>query len=475
MATQVIVELEDLDHFASTSYAAPSPKPPVLLTDAAASPSTIRPSQDHAPYKRRAWMVITQLAGINFITSFSGGLLTVGLPTMAADLALQESLLVWPTSVYALTSGTCLLLGGSLADVIGPRPVNLTGGFFLSCFILASGFSRTGIELIMFRAMQGVASALVVPSSFSIVSTSIEQGKPRNIGFACLGLAMPLGYSLGLVLGGVFISSIGWRAGYYVGGAVSFLFWLAGIFALPAVAVAHPEEAPMTRRLATEIDWIGAALASACLATFSYVLAYNAFGRCCEHPTTDQYLPLIFQNVQTTSPLGASLRLLPSFIVGTVVNLTTGIIVDRVPATYAVLISSGLCAGAPLLMAVISPRWPYWYDAFFAQVLAPLSADVLFTVGLLVVSDVFPTRTQALAGAVFNTASQLGVSIGLTIISIISTSVTAKSDRTEQASPDAIMAGYRAGFWAMFAWMVLACVVGGFGLRKIGKVGMKRD
>jgi hypothetical protein len=52
-----------------------------------------------------------------------------------------------------------------------------------------------------------------------------------------------------------------------------------------------------------------------------------------------------------------------------------------------------LSAGAPLLMAMINPHWPYWYDAFFAQLLSPLSADVLFTVGLLVVSDVFPTRT----------------------------------------------------------------------------------
>lgn len=126
-------------------------------------------------------------------------------------------------------------------------------------------------------------------------------------------------------------------------------------------------------------------------------------------------------------------------------------------------------------MALINPHWPYWYDAFFAQVLAPLSADVLFTVGLLIVSDVFPARTQALAGAVFNTASQLGVSIGLTTISIITTAVTSKSHSAEQVSPEATMAGYRAGFWAMFSWMAVACVVGGVGLRNIGKVGMKRD
>ena len=37
---------------------------------------------------------------------------------------------------------------------------------------------------------------------------------------------------------------------------------------------------------------------------------------------------------------------------------------------YAVSIWLGLCAGAPLLMAIINPDWPYWYDAFLAQVSA---------------------------------------------------------------------------------------------------------
>ena len=71
-------------------------------------------------------------------------------------------------------------------------------------------------------------------------------------------------------------------------------------------------------------------------------------------------------------------------------------------------------------MALINLKWPYWYDAFFAQILQSLSAEVLFTVGMLVVSDVFPTRTQALAGAVFNAVAQFGSSIGLTVTPIIS-------------------------------------------------------
>lgn len=486
------------------------------------------------PRHSRGWIIVTQLAGINFVTSFSTGLLTVGLPTIAADLALDQSLQVWPTSVYALTGGTCFLVAGTVADVIGPRSVNLTGCFFLAVFILASGLARTGMELIMFRAMQGIASALVVPSSISIVSAAVENGRPRNLAFGCLGLSMPLGFSLGLVLGGVFNdSSLGWRAGYYIGGALAFLLWAIGIRALPAVTPSTTEGPTMLQRLAKEIDWIGAAIASTSLATFSYVLAMlssdtdeikkptnivlltvslilipafifwmrhqeslskpalipnsiwknTAFTSICimvllstaVMNCMELFCSLFFQDVQGTSALGASLRLLPNLLMGTFINLITGSIVHRVPVIWAVLISSGLCAGAPLLMALINPAWPYWYAAFFAQLLAPLSGDVLFTVGLIVVSDVFPTQTQALAGAVFNTVSQLGVSIGLTTISVISTTVTKDSGLPNKESPEALMKGYRASFWALFAWMVTACVVGGFGLRRIGKVGVKRE
>jgi MFS family permease len=126
-------------------------------------------------------------------------------------------------------------------------------------------------------------------------------------------------------------------------------------------------------------------------------------------------------------------------------------------------------------MAVINPHWPYWYDALFAQLLTPLSADVLFTVGLLVVSASFPPRMQGLAGAVFNTSAQLGSSIGLTVLSVISTSVTKDSGVEDLQSPQALMEGYRASFWALFAFTAIAVIVGGLGLRKVGKVGDKRD
>lgn len=181
-----------------------------------------------------------------------------------------------------------------------------------------------------------------------------------------------------------------------------------------------------------------------------------------------------FQEVQKLSALQASIRILPSLIVGVALNFSTGLVVDKISAVWLVVGSSVLCAIAPLLMALVQPQWPYWYNAFFAQLLMPISGDVLFTVGLIVVSNVFPEDTQSLAGAVFNTAAQFGSSLGLTVMQVVST-LTAKGEPGAAGSPEKLMAGYRATFWAMFALMVSCAFVGMFGLRRAGKVGAKRD
>ena len=83
-----------------------------------------------------------------------------------------------------------------------------------------------------------------------------------------------------------------------------------------------------------------------------------------------------------------------------------------------------------------------------------LSSLVIFTVGILLVSEVFPDRTQALAGAVFNTVGQFGQAIGLALIGVVSDSVTHNSKYADKSSPDALLVGYRAGFWTCTGWII---------------------
>lgn len=191
-----------------------------------------------------------------------------------------------------------------------------------------------------------------------------------------------------------------------------------------------------------------------------------------------------FQEIQDAGTLTTSLQLLPNVVVGVFVGLSCGLFVHRVAAGWLVTSTSILCACAPLLMAVMDPKWTYWYMAFWAQVLSPISVAVLVTVGMLIVSDVFPDESQALAGAVFNTVAHFGLSFGVGLCQLVALGVTASQghgveEASQQSSElpdgDTLLDGYRASFWTMHGLMILCAILAFFGLRRVGKVGVKRD
>ena len=91
------------------------------------------------------------------------------------------------------------------------------------------------------------------------------------------------------------------------------------------------------------------------------------------------------------------------------------------------------------------------------------------------ITEVFSPQTQALAGAVFNTISQLGTSMGIAVMAVIAQSFTDNSLANGTDLPQAYLAGYRAVFWACFVLMMLAADMGYWGLRGVGKLGTRKD
>jgi len=133
-------------------------------------------------------------------------------------------------------------------------------------------------------------------------------------------------------------------------------------------------------------------------------------------------------------------------------------------------------------MARVNPASSYWLLEFWAQIFTPLSGDVLFTVGLIIVSDNFPKETQALAGAVFNTVVQFGQSLGIGVCQVVALGVMGETNNGQQEGNSvesieetALLRGYRASFWTMFAYMVVCGFIAIVGLRKAGKVGLKQE
>ncbi|GME35261.1 uncharacterized protein K452DRAFT_272011 [Neofusicoccum parvum] len=189
--------------------------------------------------------------------------------------------------------------------------------------------------------------------------------------------------------------------------------------------------------------------------------------------TVEYYFSLFFQEIQDLSALQTSIRFLPNVVAGIILTIIIGMVLHKYSAYWIVVSVSLFSAISPMLLAITKPEWSYWYTLFWAMLLSALAADVLFVVSNLVITNAFPGSTQALAGAVFNTVTQFGTAVGLAIMAVISSNVTSRSDFPNKSSPLALLEGYRASFWACFGAMILSIGIGAFGLRGVGRVGLK--
>ncbi|USP74626.1 integral membrane protein [Curvularia clavata] len=191
--------------------------------------------------------------------------------------------------------------------------------------------------------------------------------------------------------------------------------------------------------------------------------------------SSESYLSLVFQKVQHNSPLQTSLRFLPGIVSASLSTLAVGYFAHKVYIGWAIIFAMLWTAVGILLMAVIQPQWSYWACAFLAVVLSPIGGDALYTISNLVVTSVFPERTQALAGGVLNTLTQLAKTVALATSGSIAGSVTSLSHYDSKTSPPALMEGYRAAFWYFFGLSSATILLFTWGLRDIGTLIKRRE
>ncbi|KAI6355277.1 MFS sugar transporter [Pyricularia grisea] len=252
--------------------------------------------------KLRACLVIATLSGVSFLNTMGSGILTVSLPTMARDVRLDDSLLLWPASVYSLAAGCTLLVFGAVGDIIGPKRVWITGACLYAAFTLGVGRSSTGSQLIAFRSVLGVSIAMCLPTAVSLTTNGFGAGRWRNMAFAFQGMGQPLGYSTGLILGGIFTDTVGWRFGFYISGGINAVLAICALIVLPSPPRDEEEEEQqeleeeeeaateatvtaagatnrnsrsrsLLSRLAHDVDWTGTLAISASMGFLSYVFS----------------------------------------------------------------------------------------------------------------------------------------------------------------------------------------------------------
>ncbi len=205
---------------------------------------------------RRLLLATVLASGAAFLDST---VVTVALPRLGSDIGANFAELQWVLDAYLLALGSLVLVGGALGDLLGRRAVFVVGlvGFALTS--LACGLAPGPGWLIAARGAQGVAAALLVPTSLALLSASFPtEDRGRAIG-AWSGLS-GVSTAAGPFLGGWLVDSVSWRWIFLLNLP---LVAAAVVLVLGLPVGARPEprgEVPGARAALGRLDLAGAAL-----------------------------------------------------------------------------------------------------------------------------------------------------------------------------------------------------------------------
>lgn len=139
---------------------------------------------------------------------FSG--VAVALPQIGHDLHASSGSVGWVINAFALGAAGPLLVSGRIADLIGRRKMLLAGVGVFAVGTLASALAPTFAVLVLARAVQGVATALFMPASLSVVSTTFA-GARRAWAIGMWSAIGSTAAAAAPVVGGLVVELFGWR------------------------------------------------------------------------------------------------------------------------------------------------------------------------------------------------------------------------------------------------------------------------
>src|SRR5438132_8092187 len=165
---------------------------------------------------RKRWLALAVIVAAQFMVVLDVAIVNVALPSIKTDLHFSQESLQWVITAYSIVFGGVLLLGGRLADLLGRRRLFVVGLVLFTVSSLLDGLAWSEGSLIAFRALQGLGAALLSPAALSILTTTFEEGRERNIALGVWGAASGSGGAAGVLLGGLLTSWLGWSWSFFI-------------------------------------------------------------------------------------------------------------------------------------------------------------------------------------------------------------------------------------------------------------------
>lgn len=193
------------------------------------------PFPDAAPERagRREWLGLAVIALPCLIYSMDLTVLNLAVPSLARDIRPSASELLWIIDIYGFMVAGLLIVMGALGDRLGRRRVLLWGAAFFGAASVLAAFASTPTELILARALLGVAGATIAPSTLSLIAAMFRDEGQRTFAISIWIMAFSVGGLIGPVAGGLLIDRFWWGAVFLVAVPPMILLLILGPLLLP--------------------------------------------------------------------------------------------------------------------------------------------------------------------------------------------------------------------------------------------------
>ncbi|MEV7053051.1 MFS transporter [Streptomyces anulatus] len=439
-----------------------SPASPASAASPGAPLSPARPEAGPPRLSGRARLVLFVLCAAQFMVALDFSVLNVALPVLGKDLGLSTTGLQWAVTAFALPSGGFLLLFGRIADLYGRRRLFLIGLTLFGASSLLATLAWDPASFLAARALQGLGAAVIVPTGMSLLTTTFPEGPLRDRALGISGTLMSLGFTVGMVAGGVLTETLGWRstmgllavasvvvlvpapkvlaesrttdrqrldvpgAVSVTGGLLALIYALStaaergfggvdvlvtlvlGVALLSAFVVVESRSAaplvslPMLRRRTVAFGNLGGLVTFSMMSTVVFVLT------------------LYLQEVLDLSPFSTGLVFGVQGVLSVVAGMYAPKVIGRIGARRTLtlsLLGQGLFIGALLGLGSDTGALPATAAVSLSSM---FHLGAIISYGLIVTSGV-PNEEQGLATGLVTTTQQVGLTVGIPLLGVLAT------------------------------------------------------
>ncbi|WP_449343670.1 MFS transporter [Streptomyces polygonati] len=435
-----------------------------------------------------AWAVLLAVCAGQFLVVLDVSVVNVALPSMRTALGLGETSQQWVVNAYALTFAGFLLLGGRAADLFGRKRVFLTGLAVFTLASLAGGLAQDSWMLIGARAVQGLGSAVLAPTTLSILTTSFPEGPQRIKAIGTWSAVGAGGGAAGALVGGLLTDYLSWRWVLLVNVPV-------GALVLAGAAWCLTESRAATGR---KLDIPGALLVTCGVSALAYGIAESeshgwTSGRSLGpilgglailalftfvEARTDQpliplgmfrirsvsaanavllasgaatfstwyFLSLYMQNVLHYSPVRTGLSFLPHTVCIIAGSKLAPRLMSHVDARLIGLFGGLTSAAGLAWQSTLTAHGTFAGDILGPGMLTMFGAGLLMTPIAAAATSGVGIGEQGLVSGLLNTSRQLGGALGLTILATVAADRISSRSDSGAVTGQALTSGYAAAF-----------------------------